>query len=176
MKLKIGKYLQKNRLKLDVETPDDNVIWRGIRKELHPQRQIPGGWFWKAAAIFLLGVLTTYVVVRENPNEKVVVITLADISEDLGKREAALKFLVDKKWEEIHPLSAKETSQFQFLLDELNELDNVYKTYEQDLYKTGENEQIVRALLDYYEKKIKILNRLSLEIEKQKNYENTISL
>jgi hypothetical protein len=87
-----------------------------------------------------------------------------------------LKQVVTKKWEELQPLTAEEKSEFGFLLDELKELDKVYKTYEEDLYKTGENEQIINALLDYYEKKIRLLNRLSMEIEKQKNYETTIEL
>jgi hypothetical protein len=174
--MKIEEYLERNRSKLDVEAPDDNFIWKGIKKETRVQRNILPGWLWKAAAVFLLGVLSTYIVVKENQNEKPVIVTLADISTDLGEQEARLKQVVTKKWEELQPLTAEEKSEFGFLLDELKELDKVYKTYEEDLYKTGENEQIINALLDYYEKKIRLLNRLSMEIEKQKNYETTIEL
>ncbi|MBK6285027.1 MAG: hypothetical protein IPF54_22435 [Draconibacterium sp.] len=133
-------------------------------------------WFWKIAAVFLFGVLITYGVVKESTKQQVVIVTLADISKDLRQQEAELKLIVDKKWEEIKPLSAAEKTQFQFLLDELNELDKIYNTYEKDLYEIGKNEQIINALLDYYEKKIRILNRLSLEIQKQKNHEKTVTL
>lgn len=169
--MKLEKYLEKNRLKLDAETPDDELIWKEIKKEIQPRRQILPDWGWKAAAIFLLGVLLTYVVVKENQDDKVVIVTLSDVSKDLGEREAELKKLVNLKWEEIQPLTAEEKSDFGFLLDELNDLDKVYKTYEEDLTRTGGNEQIISALLDYYEKKIRLLNRLAMEIEKQKNYE-----
>jgi len=170
MNLDIEKYLKQNRLKLDVEKPNDDRIWNGIRNEIKKDTPEQSNWFWKIAAVFLFGVLITYVLVKETTKEKVVIVTLADVSKELGQHEAALKLVVDKKWAEIQPLSAADKSQFQFLLDELTELDKVYKTYEKDLYEIGENEQIINALLDYYEKKIRILNRLSLEIQKQKDH------
>ncbi len=172
MKLEIEKYLRKNRWKLDADTPDDELIWDGIQQKMNRQHNQPNNRFWKIAAVFLLGILATYVVVKETTEDKIVVVTLSDISKDLGEQEAELKLTVAKKWKEIEPLTAAEKSEFKFLFDEMNELDKVYKIYEQELYNNGENEQIIHALLDYYEKKIRLLNRLSLEIEKQKNYEN----
>ena len=32
MKLDLEKYLEKNRQELDAETPDDTLIWQGIRQ------------------------------------------------------------------------------------------------------------------------------------------------
>jgi hypothetical protein len=175
MKTNIEKYLKENRLKLDTDQPDDDRIWKGINKQVIRKDKRPqSDWFWKIAAVFLLGVLTTYIVVKETTTEKVVVITLGDISKDLGQQEAELKMVVNRKWQEIEPLTATEKSQFKFILDELNELDNIYKTYENDLNTVGENEQIVNVLLDYYQKKIQLLNRLSMEIQKQKNHEKAI--
>ena len=103
-------------------------------------------------------------------------VTLADVSQELGRQEAELKLIADRKWEEIKPLLPTGNNELQFLLDELKELDVVYATYREDLYKTGVNEQITQVLLDYYEKKIRILNRLLLEIQKQKNCEKTVTL
>ena len=128
------------------------------------------------AAIFLLGVLSTYIVIDKTEKTPVVVVTLADVSKELGRQEAELKLIADRKWEEIKPLLSTENNELQFLLDELKELDVVYATYREDLYKTGVNEQITQVLLDYYEKKIRILNRLLLEIQKQKNCEKTVTL
>ncbi|MEZ5104938.1 MAG: hypothetical protein R2757_10620 [Draconibacterium sp.] len=176
MKMELEKYLTKNRLRLDVDEPDNERIWERINSGLKKDRQLQSNWFWKIAAVFLFGVLTTYVVVKETSKEQVVIITLGDISKELGQREAELKQVVNTKWKEIEPLTQEQKTEFQFLLNELNELDEVYKTYEKDLYITGENEQIINVLLDYYEKKIRILNRLSLEIQKQKNNENNITL
>ncbi len=176
MQMDIEKYLTKNRLKLDAEQPDNNKIWNKIKKETGNAKLVQNNWFWKIAAVFLFGVLLTYVVVKETQKDRIVIVTLADISKDLGQQETELKQIVDTKWKEIEPLTAEQKTEFQFLLDELNELDKIYKTYEKDLYTTGENEQIIHVLLDYYQKKIRILNRLALEIQKQKNNENNVTL
>ena len=176
MKQDVEQYLKENRLKLDSEQPDDSKIWRGIQGGLKTKKEFRNNGFWKIAAIFLLGILTTYVVVKETSEENVVVISLGDISPELGQKEAEYKRVVDQKWAEIKPLSEEEIKQFGFLLDELDELDKIYKSYENDLHSVGENEQIINVLLDYYQKKLQLLNRLSLEIQKQKNHENNVTI
>lgn len=176
MKTNIEKYLDENRLKLDTELPDDSEIWNGISSRIAKQRSVQTNQFWKLAAVFLLGVLITYVIVNETKNEKVVVVTLGDVSDELGQKESELQLVADKKWQEISPLSEQQKSEFSFLLDELDELDKIYATYSNDLTELGSNEQIISTLLDYYEKKINILNRLALEIQKQENHENNVTL
>ena len=176
MKQDVEQYLKENRLKLDSEVPDDSKIWRGIQIELKTKKEFRNNGFWKIAAIFLLGIFVTYVVVKETTEEKVMVISLGDISPELGQKEAEFKRVVEQKWAEIKPLSEEEKKQFGFLLDELDELDKIYKSYENDLHSVGKNEQIINVLLDYYQKKLQLLNRLSLEIQKQKNHENKITI
>jgi hypothetical protein len=174
--MELEKYLKENKLRLDAEDPDDDRIWKEVNHRIRKENPGNRNWFWKVAAVFLFGVLLTYVVVKETAKENVVIISLADVSKELGEKEAAMKLVADKKWAEIGILSADEKAQFQFLLDELNELDKVYSEYEKDLAEIGGNEQIINALLDYYEKKIRILNRLSLEIQKQKNHEDNVTI
>ena len=176
MKQDLEKYLKKNRLKLDAERPEADVIWEGIRSGMDKKAKFSLSWLWKVAAIFIFIISATYFIINEIKTKQITIVSLADVSEDLGKQEAELKLIVDRKWEEIKPLLPKEKANLQFLLDELNELDKNYKTYEEDLSETGVNEYIITALLDYYEKKIKILSRLALEIEKQKNHETIITI
>ena len=175
MKENLEKYLRENRLRLDVEEPEEDIIWEGIRDNLHRNKQTLPTWFWKAAAIFIFVVSATYFVVNETSKNKVILVTLDDVSKELGNQEMELKQTIDLKWKEIEPQIPQNDKHFQFLINELNELDNVYSTYQTDLGQTLENEKIINAMLDYYEKKIKILNRILLEIEKQKDHE-TISL
>lgn len=176
MKENLEKYLKKQRFKLDVEEPEQDLIWEGVRNGLQKKKRSLTEWFWKVAAVFLLIVSTTYFVVNETKEKQIVVLALSDISEDLGKRESELKQLVDLKWTQVQHQLPPENKDLQFLLNELHELDEIYLSYQKDLNKTLNNEPIIRAMLDYYEKKTKILNRLLLEIEKQKYHENTIEL
>lgn len=172
MKPDIEKYLKKNKFRLDTDIPDDEKIWGNIDKKIRREKKPAIQWFWKIAVVFLLGVLSTYIIVNETSKPKVVIVSLADVSSELEQQEADLKQIVNTKWSEIGQLSEAEKIQFRFLLEELNDLDKIYKIYEKDLKDYGVNEEIINVLLDYYEKKIRILNRLSLEIEKQKSHEN----
>ena len=176
MKEDLEKYLKENRTRLDVEEPDHDIIWEGISSGLRKEKQAFPKSFWKVAAVFIFAVSVTWFVATETTKNKVVVITLSDISEDLGKKEAELKQEVNLKWTKVEPQISTNNYQIRFLLEELKELDTIYQSYQADLGKTDDNERIIDALLDYYEKKIQILNRISLEIEKQNDHEKSISL
>lgn len=176
MKQDLEKYLKENRLKLDADNPDDESIWAGIQGGMDKKKYTLPQWFWKVAAIFIFLVSATYFILNETQNKQVVVLTLADVSQELGSQENELKKMVDLKWEEVKPLLEDGSSDLQFLLDEMKSLDEIYETYQNDLAKIGPNEDIVNAMLDYYQKKIKILNRLLHEIQKQDSHENNISI
>lgn len=176
MKQNLENYLKEKRWKLDVEEPDEEAIWSGIQQKTSTKRLALPPWFWKVAALFLFAVLVTYTITDKRNKNQVVVVTLADVSKDLGQEEAQLKQMVNLKWEEVETQLPADRSNFRFLFDELKELDKVYADYQQDLYKTGPNEQIIEAMLDYYQKKIRLLNRMLMEIQKQKEHENTIQL
>lgn len=176
MKKNIEKYLKENRLKLDVEEPDNDSVWEGIRAATDKKRNMLPGWFWKVAAIFIFLVSGTYFIINETKEGNKVIISLADISENLGNQESKLKQLVNLKWGEVEPLLNKGNTDIRFLLDELYELDTFYNSYQKDLGTTDANEEIITVLLDYYQKKIRILNRILHEIQKQQSHENTISI
>ena len=175
MKKDLEKILQEKRLKLDVEEPEADLIWEGIRNGLHKKKTLPE-WFWKVAAIFILALSLTYFAVNEIAKKQIVIISLSDISKDLGKQEQLLKQTVNLKWEEVEEKLPANNAEINFLIDEFKELDTIYASYQQDLNQTLDNEPVIRAMLDNYEKKIKILNRLLMEIEKQKSYEETTTL
>ena len=174
MKQDLENYLKEKRWELDVEEPNEDAIWSGIQNKTESKNFVFPSWFWKVAAIFLFAVLVTYTVTNTRNKNQVVVITLADISKNLGQEEAQLKHLVNLKWEEVESQLPADKNNLQFLFDELKELDKVYEDYQKDLYRTGPNEQIIEAMLDYYQKKIRLLNRMLLEIQKQKEHENII--
>ena len=176
MKEDLEKYLKTKRLKLDVEEPEVDMIWEGVKHDLSSKKNGLPQWFWKVAAIFIFVVSASYFIINETGEKQVILVNLSDISEDLGTQEAQLQQLVSLKWNEVQNQLPEESKEFQFLLDELKSLDEVYATYQKDLNSTLNNEPVIRAMLDYYEKKIRILNRLLLEIEKEKYHDETITL
>jgi len=175
MKQDLEKILREKQLKLDIEEPENDLIWEGIRSGLQKKKQLPD-WFWKAAAIFIFVISATYFITNERSKKQVVFLTLADVSSDLGKQEQTLKQQVNLKWEEVEKQLPDNDPEIQFLLRQLNEMDAIYTSYQKDLNRTLDNEPVIHAMLDYYEKKIRILNRLLMEIEKQKQVEEDLKL
>ncbi len=164
MKENLEKYLEKKRLTLDVDSPDDDLLWKGIQAGMNKKRTLNATIFWKVAAIFLFVVSTTYVVYNEANKSKYT--ELSDISPELKKQETELIDTAQAKWKLIKT-SGSDLSQLQFLLEELDQLDEIYASYKSDLKEDGANEFIVHALLDYHTKKIRILDNILHEIEKQ---------
>ncbi|NRB61630.1 MAG: hypothetical protein HRU40_01120 [Saprospiraceae bacterium] len=58
------------------------------------------------------------------------------------------------------------------VFQELKELESIQKTYLADIPSYQEQTVLVETLMKYYEQKLRILERLAYEIEKQQIYEN----
>ena len=176
MQTELEKYLKEKRLLLDVDQPDEDSVWEGIKAGMEKKRKVIPLWLWRVAAVFLFAALTTYLVINESRQKQIVFVTLSDVSKELGEQEAQLQTIANQKWNEVQPMLINTNDEFRFLLDELEELEDIYHIYQQDLNEIGANEFIIHAMLDYHEKKIRILDRLLLEIQKQKDHEETITL
>ena len=176
MKIKIEKYLKENREKLDVEQPDDGLLWEGIRKEIITEKRSAGFNLWKIAAIFLAVFTLTYIIYNEVSKEKEREFTLSQIDQTLGEREKEYQQLVLLKMQaaNIQDLSSNsENGIFPVLVNELNELDTIYLDAINDLKQHGYLEQIVNIIFDTYEKRMRILERIIMESQKIEMYENT---
>ncbi len=174
MKSKFEEYLEKNRQHLDVEDPDNHLIWEGISRDL--ARKSKSGYlvFWKVAAIFLLLVSTTYFVYNEfiGPRQNIYSITVGDIDPDFAAKETGYLLVIDNKMQELGQVSSAGVENIEMYYEELENLDEMYREYQLDFYELGKNERLIMAMMDYYEKKMRILDRLLMEIKKQKDYEN----
>ena len=114
MKQNLNKYLKENRLRLDADEPNEDLIWRGIEGGIDKKDNLLPHWFWKVAAIFLFVVSASYFIINETKEETNTLFSLADISEDLGKQEAELQQLVSLKWEEVKHLLPTTAPTFSF--------------------------------------------------------------
>ena len=60
---------------------------------------------------------------------------------------------------------------YEDIFSELHELESLHQEYLKDLSQYQEQELLIQTLLKYYERKLRILERLSFEIEKRQLYE-----
>jgi len=170
---KLESYIEKNRERLDVETPDDELIWQHISSRLDARKK-QTGWLWKAAAIFLIfltvGSVTIYSV-NQSVQQQQPGISLNDISKELADEEKAFRLMVYQKMDQVKASNINPGLSYE-LYKELHQIDLQYDSYFADMQELGDNPKVIRGLIRCYEQKLKILEKTIREIEKNEHYEN----
>lgn len=182
MSNELEKYLKSQRDSLDVESPDDQLIWEGIRQELQgsvtrKERRRIYIRIRNIAVVVVLLVSVSYMVLdilgdRRTGRE----LSLADIDQNLGAREMEYRNLVSVKKQEAAALNHVDNLIIAELLEEIQKLDTIYEETMKDLGELGYNEQVVQTIFDTYEKKIYLLELIILENNKIKNHETEKNL
>jgi hypothetical protein len=182
MATELEKYLKGQRESLDVESPDDQLIWEGIRQELQrsdirrDKRRLLIRIRNIAAALILVisvGYMINDIIGDRRPDKEV---SLADIDHDLGAREKEYRTLVSFKQQEALSFNHVDNLIIAELLEEIQKLDTIYKETMKDLSELGYNEQVIQTIFDTYEKKIYLLELIILENNKIKNHETEENL
>ncbi len=168
MKTNFEDYLKNNRVSLDVEEPDDDFIWSGIQTELKPRRSFHLI-SWKVAAIILLALVSGFVLNSVlNPTPKVVQMTLADVSPEYAKQEQFYQASIQEKWDQIEGEGFKRAD-YADIFKEMDQLEEIKAESLQDMMELGGNPRLVKTLFEYYEIKIRLLEIMLAEIDKNKN-------
>jgi hypothetical protein len=178
----LEKYLQKQREAMDVESPDDALIWEGIRKDLHQaevrsERKRMWIRLRNMAAVLIILVSVGYMVfdlIGEGRMGKE--LSLADLDQELGSREKEYRSKVALKYEEAQTYNYVDDVIIAELLEEIQKLDTIYEETLEDLNELGYDEQVIQTIFDTYEKKIYLLELIILENNKIKNHENKENL
>ncbi len=175
------KYLSDHRDDLDVENPDDNIVWQNIQNELLRKRQAEKRAIRKlmlirvrniAAGILLvfsLGYIANDIINGRTRNSEV---TLSSINYDLGVREKEYKTLVSFKTEEVSSFTGSHDIIIRELFSEIAGVDTVYNQAMNDLKKLGPNVKVINTIFNTYEQKIRLLELIILETNKQSSHEN----
>ena len=177
MSFDLEKYLKKHREALDVDSPDDPVIWEGIRKDLQleegrSEKSIMWIKIRNMAALVILLLSVGYVMgdlLGERRADSQ--ISLANVDRDLGIKETAYQTFLSHKMREAGPMNEVDNLIILELLEEIQRLDTIYEQTMKDLGELGYNEQVIHTIFDTYEKKIYLLELIILENNKSRNYE-----
>ena len=168
MKVNFEDSLKKNRAKLDVEEPDDDFIWAGIQTELK-SKKIFRFFSWKVAAIVLLALMSGFVLNSVlGPKQKVIQISLADISPEYANQERIYQASIKEKWSQIKGEDFK-PSDYADIFKEMDQLEQLKAESLKDFKELGGNPRLVKTLFEYYEIKIRLLEIMLAEIDKKKN-------
>jgi hypothetical protein len=169
--MKIDDIIRNKRDQLDVEQPPVN-LWEGIKKDWK-QKSEPSYVWWKIAAVLFLGSTFALIIYTQSlQNQVKQLASLGDISKEYNALEKDYQNQI-KVLEASIPLDKmNENQDFSWLIDELNTLEGINKMYQEDLGKGVAKEQLVGVLIDYYEKRIKLLKKLDMEIKRAEKMHN----
>lgn len=179
---KLEKLLKRQRKSLDVELPDDQLIWEGIRQELQDSVTRRSGKrtlirIRNIAAAMILVISVGYMVLDLLGDRRMRSgITLADIDQSLGARELEYRKLVNLKQKEVTSLNPQDHEIIAELLEEIRRLDTIYEETLKDLAELGYHEQVIQTIFDTYEKRIYLLELIILENNKIRNHETQKNL
>ena len=172
-------FILENREDLDrIEPIKKEVLWNRIsealpeesklkivQQEPNPwQLSIGRNWLMLAAGIALaIGVGLFWI--TSDRNTATAHTQLAQFSPELAEEQARYIALVKAKEDELG-IDQLDKEVFQEVFQELATWEEIYKEYLADLPTYQAKEEVVHTLSKYYERKIRILERLSREMEK----------
>lgn len=180
---KFESYIINNRSELDsVEAPNDpGKIWERIQKQtkievvpstsglkLHKYVQ------WAIAASFgLLIGLGLYPLRPQTAAEIAPDLKVAAIFPEFKAYEEHYSVQIAKKELEIG-LNSVDEKEFSEIFSEMELLEQLKQEYIDEAKKVPLNDQLIETLIRFYEKRIRLLERLHKEIEKQKYHDERI--
>ena len=181
----LEKYIKDHQTELDqIEAVDANALWERIQQPEATIRSLPassrsgwqlqGGrnWLMMAAATALLLIGVSIWMVQPNETNPITTANLSveDYYPEIAEEESAFRRTIARKEAELdfHQLNRQ---QFVDIFNELDELEKIHRRQMQDLPEVFDNEEWVSTLMRYYEQKLRILERLSREIDKEEQRE-----
>lgn len=162
--MKIDELIKQRKDQLDVEHAPPEV-WQGISAELKKPKTSHFQWWKVAAIIFICFSIGLFVQNRLLQNQVDELASLGDISEEYSVMENDYITQVNQLQSAIPINELKEQEDYKWIFEELKILEEINTMYRSDIGKVNK-EQLVGVLIDYYEKKIKLLKKLELEIER----------
>jgi hypothetical protein len=160
MSRKLEKYLGAERKNLDVESPDDDSIWKGIEIKLRDKKaesvrkssRLRLIRYSSIAAVAIILITLGYFssdLIRKKPAYYKV--TLSSINSRLGQREMEYKAKVSFKTNVVSSFRYTNNGVIHQLFRELNKLDTIYSQSMRDLKELGPDERVINTIFDTYD-------------------------
>ncbi|MEP1033193.1 hypothetical protein [Ekhidna sp.] len=166
--MNIEDLIKQRKEQLDVETPPTEM-WDKIKKDWKSEKNF--SWWKVAAVIFIatsLGLLLHNISLQNQVEE---LATLGDISEEYRSIENSYLTQIIALESSIEINQARSQDDFKWIFEELNTLEEINRLYRNDIGKINED-QLVGVLIDCYEKKIRLLRKLELEIQRTNKFKD----
>jgi hypothetical protein len=164
---------------MDIDEPDNKRIWSGIENRLSfynqkRRRVLISRLAVAASVVILISVVLSVRIKKESGFS----LFLSGEMSEFRKKENQYKALVYDKKKQIEKTNV-DTEIIDYYKNDLAMLDSLYRYCIKELSENGYNERTVMILLDTYEKRIRIYERIKIENQKlinSKQDENKVLL
>jgi hypothetical protein len=168
--MNLESYIRKNRSSLDIEKPDEEYLWTGISEAVKAKSKRSHLLFYRsiaaASVILILSVTFSYFLNRGGRQQ------LLFVNSDPALANQEIQFTNQiESYSKLIKQSAVDIDQLATGKKEIQYIDDLIGYYSKDLKQNGSNPKLVNSLMDLYQKKIMLLERMLNEIEKSKNHE-----
>ncbi len=153
----------------DIHEPHQGHEDRFLRKLNQPKQQnkLPWKWLSIAASVLLLIGFSLGNVYKERQYD------LADISPKMAETQDFFVATIAQELKEVERFrSLKTETIIEDALDEVEELEDEYKSFKKDLNTIGNQRRIIKNMIDNYQRRLDILEKLLLQLDKVNNPAN----
>jgi hypothetical protein len=168
--MNLESYIKKNRSQLDIEKPDEGYLWTGISQAIMDNKKRNHSLLLRAIAaasvLLILSLSLTYFLNRGSRQPLIFV----NGDPALAKQEVLFRNQIDT-YSKLIKETPFDASRLAPSRSEIQYIDDLIGYYSKDLRQNGSNQKLINSLMDLYQKKIMLLERMLNEIEKSKNYE-----
>jgi hypothetical protein len=166
---KLEQHIRSRKGEFDSFEPAEGHFDRFAGK-LHPGRtslfsRIP--YAVKVAAVLLL-VAASSILIYEQVNQvhiKRDFAGLNDISREFSDIESYYTSLINEKYRAIDDFTSDNPEQNRILINELELMDNMFKSLQQDFQANPMDERIIHAMITHYELKLEIMGQILTQLE-----------
>jgi len=169
--MKFEAYIRTIRPKLDVEQPDEELIWMGISKSLEIGAKQKRTHYWKYALLAAAMVAIAFVAGYHTSYKGEQHLIFMNIDPKLAKQEAQLVNLIENYTRQIERTNVN-LELIPTTPADLEYIERLIDDYSYYLKQYGPNPELIETLLNLYEMKIMLLKRMLNEINQEKENEN----
>jgi len=166
--MNIEELIKNRKNELDQNNPPEE-LWEQIRSDWKDEKQTRF-FTWKAAAVVFIAATLGLLIHNIRLQQEVETLaSLGDLSEEYQEMENDYLLQINQIETSLSIEEVKSNEEYQWMFEEMAALEEVNDLYRQDIGKINED-QLVEVLIDYYEKKLRLLKKLELEIKRANKY------
>jgi hypothetical protein len=164
--MNLNDWIKEHRAEFDQATAPDG-IWSEFKTALPPPKPKRSIWLYTAAAILLV----SFGLWRYLPESRLVPkpLPMELLPQSFLAQEAVYQLDLKSIEAQIDFDTFRDNDEFEWVFEELKTLEEINAKYRKDLTAPVPREELLEVLMDYYEKRLRLLRKLQMELKRNQN-------